>query len=558
MEVDSIEFDLLPDIEQVESFLTSVTRMTPHEALFVIDAEGNILARAGSSDAANEVINQLQHADEKDATSTPSPDKPYTEVRTPIDVQERLFGYVVGISFDSDQQVVERLTAATKLISQVLTDQINKENELNSLSTELLDRYEELTLLYELSQELGVLFDIQMICDIALERAMEVVKAKRAFIALMDDDGEHLTVVAARNLEGFIGWKIPVGQGISGRVAAIGKQVVLNARKPSSSDTSKHWLLLEAILSVPLILPTKQSSEGDLVLGVITMAGKPPGEIFTAGDAKLAATIMTQVAIAIHSSRLAQALQEAERVQQQMEIAARIQQSLLPKHPPQLPGIALVGQCLPAANVGGDYYDFLTDDDGRLVLLIADASGHSVGSALMMAMARSILRHEISLGISLDKVLTNTNTAMLNDLIEAEMFITLFCARYDPGTRELTFVNGGHHPPILQRAAEGRTIELNSEGTILGLLDDVIYEEKSIALDSGDLLVFYTDGVIEARNPAGEQFGEEKLQNLLSKHQALSPDELKEQIYQAIYQHTKNTEQQDDITLLILKVKEET
>jgi sigma-B regulation protein RsbU (phosphoserine phosphatase) len=554
MDVDSIEADLLPDIEQVESLLTSVIRMTPHEALLVIDAESNILARTGSIDAANEVINQRQHSDEKDAAPTPSPDKPYAEVRTPINIQDRLFGWVVGISLDSDQQVVERLTAATGLISQVLTDQINKENELTSLSSELLDRYEELTLLYELSQELGVLFDIQMICDIALERAMEVVKAKRAYIALMDDDGERLTVVAARNLEGFIGWKIPVGQGISGRVAAIGKQVVLNARTPSPSDTSKHWVLLEAILSVPLILPTKQSLEGDLVLGVITMAGKPPGEIFTAGDAKLATTIMTQVAIAIHNSRLAQALQEAGRVQQQMEIAARIQQSLLPKHPPQLPGIALVGQCLPATNVGGDYYDFLTDDDGRLVLLIADASGHSVGSALMMAMARSILRHEISQGSSLDKVLTNTNTAMLNDLIEAEMFITLFCARYDPGTRELTFVNGGHNPPMLQRAVEGQTIELNSEGMILGLLDDVMYEEKSITLNSGDLLVFYTDGVIEARNPGGEQFGEEKLQNLLSKHYTLSPDELKEQIYKAICQHTQNTEQQDDITLLILKV----
>jgi sigma-B regulation protein RsbU (phosphoserine phosphatase) len=143
---------------------------------------------------------------------------------------------------------------------------------------------------------------------------------------------------------------------------------------------------------------------------------------------------------------------------------------------------------------------------------------------------------------------------MLNDLIEAEMFITLFCARYDPNTRKLTFVNGGHNPPMLQRAAEGQIIELNSEGIILGLLDDVTYEEKSIALNTEDILVLYTDGVTEARNPAKEQFGEEKLQKLLSKHRSLSPDELKDKIYEAIRKHTKGVEQQDDITLLILKV----
>ena len=170
----------------------------------------------------------------------------------------------------------------------------------------------------------------------------------------------------------------------------------------------------------------------------------------------------------------------------------------------------------------------------------------------MMAMARSILRHEISLGNSLNEVLTNTNRVMHDDLIEAEMF----CARYDPVTRELTFVNGGHNPPMLQRAAVGKTIKLKSKGIILGLLGEVTYEEKSIVLDPGDILVLYTDGVVEARNPAKEFFGEEKLQNLLSKHHSLSPDELKDKIYKAICRHTKDAEQQDDITLLILKVLE--
>jgi serine phosphatase RsbU (regulator of sigma subunit) len=358
-------------------------------------------------------------------------------------------------------------------------------------------------------------------------------------------------------MDGFVGSKIPLHQGISGRVAALGKQILLHEGEPSPAGTQKERASLDAVLSVPLILSAGQAEGEDRVLGVMTMAGKPSGEIFTAGDAKLLSTIATQAAIAIHNSRLVEALREAERVRQEMEIAASIQRSLLPDQPPQIPGVELAGRCLPAANVGGDYYDFLTDDTGRLSLLIADVSGHSVGSALMMAMARSILRREMSLGKSPAAVLADTNTAMLADLTNASLFITVFCARYDPATRELTFANGGHNPPLLWRAAEKQIAELDSDGMIVGILNNVQYEERTVTLGPGDVLVLYTDGVIEARSPEGEQLGEDRLQALLTEYNALPPHALAEQVYEAVNQHMQGTAQQDDITLLVLKVQEE-
>lgn len=381
---------------------------------------------------------------------------------------------------------------------------------------------------------------------------MQAVPAAKAFIMLKEEDSDYLTVVAAR-ADGLIGWKTPIGLGISGRAAALGKPILLHEGKPLPSDKPEHHAPYDAVLSVPLTLSNSQGE--DQVLGVITLAGKPHGEIFTAGDAKLVSTIATQVAIAINNARLLEAQREAERVRREMEIAAHIQQSLLPDHPPVVPGLALVGRCLPATNVGGDYYDLLVDDAGRLTLIIADVSGHSVGSALMMAMARAILRREIAEGKSPAAVLSDTNAAMLHDLTNAGLFITMFCAQYDPATRRLTFANGGHNPPLLRRAADEQILSLDSDGMLVGILEDVVYEEQTITLNSNDVLLLYTDGIVEARNPAGEQFGEERLRELLADFGVLPLPALADRIYKAVSEHSQGVAQQDDITLLILKVE---
>ncbi|MFQ5854660.1 MAG: PP2C family protein-serine/threonine phosphatase [Anaerolineae bacterium] len=530
-----MELNQLINPGQVEHLLESFAELMPL-ALAVQDTDGNVLAATGPAGVP--------------ADSAPR------EAQTPIDIHGQQVGHVVVTSLDPERVTTGTVDSVTGLISEMLADQVYKEHELNSLSTELLGKYEEVTLLYDLSQALGSVFDIPTICNIALDKAVQAVPATKAFIMLLDEGSEQLTVVAAR-VDGLVGWQTQIGRGISGWVAASGKPILLHEGEPIPSDTAEEESPRDAVLAVPLTLSAGQGE--DQVLGVMTLAGRPPGEMFTAGDAKLLTTIATQAATAIHNSRLVEALREAERVKQEMEIAARIQQSLLPDDPPppQLIGVVLAGYCIPAANVGGDYYDFLTDNAGRVNLLIADVSGHSVGSALMMAMARSILRREISQGSSPAAVLADTNTAMLHDLTNAGLFITMFCARYDSVTRRLTFANGGHNPPFLRRADEGEILSLDGDGMIVGILDDVVYEEQSITLQPGDLMVLYTDGIVEARNPDGEQFGEERLRGLLEECGSLAPGTLADRIYEAVREHSQDTAQQDDITLLILKVQED-
>ena len=544
----TLELTQLLDPEQVTRFLRAVAELLSLD-LWVVDSRGERVAEAGLPHAS-----KTPGADAATVTTHPSsalPEPSSGEAQAPIEIHGESIGYV--IARPANGMPPARLAAATELVAQILADQAYKEHELHSLSTELINKYEEITLLYDVSQALGSVFDIPTICEIALEKAVQAVPAAKAFVMLKDQDSGHLTVVAAR-VDGLLGRKVPIGLGVSGKAAATGKPILLYQGQVLESKAPQGNVPRDAVLSVPMIRTTDQGTEE--VLGVITLAGKPPGEMFTAGDLKLLTTIATQTAIAIHNSRMIEALREAERVRQELEIAARIQQSLLPHQAPRVPGVELAARCVPATNVGGDYYDFVTDSTGRLTLLIADVSGHSVGAALMMAMARSVLRREIAEGKSPAAVLSDTNAAMLHDLSNADLFITMFCARYDPETRQLTFANGGHNPPLLWCAAEERIVDLDGDGLIIGVLEDVAYEEKSISLHPGDVLALYTDGIVEARNPQGEFFGVERLRQLLRKHAAAAPTVLVEYIHQAVRQHIQDTPQQDDITLLILKAQE--
>ncbi len=557
-----ISLNTLLDLKHTENLLNTAVGLGA-QILFVMDTSGYILAQASSPDIPAEVVENLRLSLPANQPVTEISTEQYKEYRYPIEIRSNPLGCLVGLSFSTSPSTSQELAATMQLLGRTVTDQMLKEYELNSLSKELLTRYEELTLLYELGQALSSIFDIPTICDIAIEMAMQVLIADRAFVAMIDEDNENLTIVAARGLKGFVGWKIPVGQGVSGTVALSGEAILLDASELSWSSNSKSVISKrkrkapssEPTLSVPLLLPANEpDGNGSGILGVMTLAGKPIGQQFTAGDEKLMTTLAAQISSAIHNSQLVRMLRETERVQQQLDIAAKIQHRLLPKRAPVVPGISLSGRCWPAANIGGDYYDYLTDDEGRLALLIADASGHSISSALMMMTARSRIRQELALGKSLGRAVTDTNQSLIEDLAQAEMFISLFCARYEPETHYLTYVNCGHNPPFLWRSKTRQLMPLIGDGLILGVLETITYDEQRIIVESGDVLLFYTDGITEARSPSGEQFGEERLQNVLTTHHPVSASELVSRIYQAVNQFTDYASQQDDMTLLVMKV----
>jgi serine phosphatase RsbU (regulator of sigma subunit)/predicted ester cyclase len=260
---------------------------------------------------------------------------------------------------------------------------------------------------------------------------------------------------------------------------------------------------------------------------------------------------MGTIGATLRKQRLEQEIRERERVEQELRVARSIQQASLPEQVPQLEGWQITPFYRPAREVGGDFYDFLELEDGRLGLVVGDATGKGVPAALVMASARSMLRAIAqALGsTSPGDVLGRVNDALFID-IPANMFVTCFYAILDPKSGSLSYANAGHDLPYLWRGGEAE--ELRARGMPLGLMPGMSYEEKEIELDAGEGVLFYTDGLVEAHDPKGVMFGFPRLRALIVDHgeERALRDFLMEELYSFV---GEGWEQEDDITLLMLE-----
>ena len=247
---------------------------------------------------------------------------------------------------------------------------------------------------------------------------------------------------------------------------------------------------------------------------------------------------------------LAQEIRERERVEQELQVARSIQQASLPKEVPKLEGWQITPYYQPAREVGGDFYDFHILSEGRLGLVVGDATGKGVPAALVMASTRSMLRAVAQASESPGEVLRSVNDPLVTD-IPSNMFVTCFYAILEPKSGRLLYANAGHDLPYLRRRS-GDAEELRARGMPLGLMPQMGYEEKEIKLDVGEGVFFYSDGLVEAHDPNGEMFGFPRLRELvaeLGEERSLG-DFLMEELYSFV---GEGWEQEDDITLLTLR-----
>jgi serine phosphatase RsbU (regulator of sigma subunit) len=270
------------------------------------------------------------------------------------------------------------------------------------------------------------------------------------------------------------------------------------------------------------------------------------------------ANLVSQVATAIRMRREIQAREERlkqqaharERIEQELHVARRIQQASLPEAVPALEGWEIYPSYLPAREVGGDFFDFLELEDGRLGLVVGDATGKGVPAALVMATTCGMIRAVTQASdYSPGEVLQRVNEALATR-IPANMFVTCFYGVLDPGTGSFAYANAGHDLPYVRRG--GYAEELMARGMPLGLMPGMSYEEKEIILGEGDRALFYSDGLVEAHNPEGAMFGFPRLQSLVAEHAQGEP--LVDFLMEELYSFTgKRWEQEDDITLVTLQ-----
>ncbi len=254
---------------------------------------------------------------------------------------------------------------------------------------------------------------------------------------------------------------------------------------------------------------------------------------------------------------------KAEAEKHALEIARRIQQSLLPDQPLIADGVEVAGLCIPAEQVGGDYFDYFPTAAG-IDAVVADVSGHSVGAALIMAEARSTLKVEVQSHShrggpepsDIALLLQTLNDVLFADLDRAELFITLFYIRYDPVKKQLHYANAGHNRPLLIRQGESGCRQLDAEGLILGVRPGVEFEQKTLSMLPGDVLLLYTDGIVEAQNPAGDFFGMGRLCRAFARLSPAEPSELVQGLMAELYDFHQSDVFYDDISLVAMRVNE--
>jgi serine phosphatase RsbU (regulator of sigma subunit) len=262
-------------------------------------------------------------------------------------------------------------------------------------------------------------------------------------------------------------------------------------------------------LAVPLI------SQGELI-GLLNLGARLSEADYSSDDLRLLNSLSTQAAPALRVAQMARQQQiearERERMEQELRVARVIQQTLLPKEIPVLPGWSMAAHWLPARAVSGDFYDFIPFPDGKLAIIVADVTDKGVPAALVMATTRSILRSAAERLVSPGAVLEEANNRLCPD-IPPNMFVTCLYALLDPAAGLMRYANAGHNVPYL-RSSKG-IVEMRARGMPLGLMTEMVYEEKEIQIEDGDYILLYSDGLVEAHSPEGEMFGFPRLRTLL-------------------------------------------
>ena len=250
--------------------------------------------------------------------------------------------------------------------------------------------------------------------------------------------------------------------------------------------------------------------------------------------------------------------EESRHLESELELAQTVQQSLLPQEVPDTPMLEMAAFSRPAQIIGGDYFDFFQFQDGAHGLVISDVAGHGISASLYMAGLQAVLRSLIPTNTSPADVVGHVQRLLVHN-VRFSTFVTLFLGSFEPATHILTYCNAGHNPPLLLASrtnAGAQTRWLMPTGAAVGITEGTNFQESKVQLQPGDILVLYTDGVTEAMDDKGEEFGRDRLTDVIRKAAALTVKELIQEIRQELAKFTGQQNPSDDMTLVVCRIKE--
>jgi sigma-B regulation protein RsbU (phosphoserine phosphatase) len=409
-----------------------------------------------------------------------------------------------------------------------------------------------LALLYHLAQTFNSTLDLDQVLNRVMDEVIVATRAERGFVMLRESGG-RLVFRAARGIDQqtIDDPAFQVSRSVVEKVALEGKAILTYDAQTDSRFNMRQSVVilgLRSVLCVPLALK-------DNILGVIYVDNRLQAGIFTLSDQELLGAIASNAAIAIENARLYRLAVEKGRLERELQMAREVQVSLLPREIPDIPGWEFASRWLPARQVSGDFYDFLTSNSNQPDLVIADVSDKGMPAALFMGLSRTILRASLDQARSPRASIERANRLICADSANS-MFVTMFYAQINQRAGEITYVNAGHNPPLVfhNGLPEGHRVRwLSKTGMALGVLPDNVYAQQTVRLNPGDFMILYTDGVVDTENSRGEPFGVDRLQAVILEHSTQPVGQIIEELEQALAKHAGEHEPFDDITLLAIR-----
>ena len=403
--------------------------------------------------------------------------------------------------------------------------------------------------IFEYARRIGREKDREALLAIIADMGRDLVGADRCSIWLLDSSTNQLVTRLAQGTDPI---QIEIGQGYVGRCVATGEIALSNRvreeRDFAAAVDARTGYQTLSVLAVPM-----RNSAGE-TMGAFQALNKTDG--FTAMDADLLGLAAAYSASTLETQSLQQRAEDARRLAHEIEIAREVQQRLLPTDRlAPVPGVAFAASCQPAAEVGGDYYDYLPSPDGSLTVLLGDISGKGIAAALMMASVQASLHSLILQSAQEPNELITWLNGIVYESSTQTRYSTLFFAHYDPRSRKIKTVNAGHSPPLLFRA-DGRVELLEADGPPVGLLSGCKFSQKEYTLDPGDTVVCYSDGISECHNKQGEMWPEEDFERALLDARSLPVERLVASVMETAARFAGQAKQHDDMTIICLRAVE--
>ncbi len=407
---------------------------------------------------------------------------------------------------------------------------------------------EELSALNDVATAISSNQSVEDVIDLIVRKCIKHLKVQQTVVMLLDEkdivNPFHTMIRKQESISDFLPYRLDTQ--LTGWMLKNRSPLMINDFQNDErfKFAVKKDFPINSLLSVPMLLKGK-------MVGLLTVFNKHTEAGFTIEDQRLLSILAAQSSHIIENARLYEREQALIRLQEEMRLANDIQVNLLPKSNPQVSGYQIAGKSIPAKDVGGDYYDFIPLKDDNLVFCLGDISGKGIPAALLMANLQASLRGQTLMDIPCKDCVAFTNNLLYRST-DVNKYATLFYGVLHASVDKITFCNAGHNEPILIDH-DGNVERLKEGGIIVGALPEITYEEKTIDFPSGDVLVVYSDGITEAMDRKEEEFGEERLINLIKENRHLSASELIDKIINIVNKHAEGEDQMDDMTIVIIK-----